>query len=299
MKRLLAAGSGDIYQVCHVRARLRDRPPAQPEFTLDRVVPAGILAGGAHGRGRGAGAHAPGRGRERRPSAERVELPASLPARAGLGSVHRGGPELARAAAASRVHRGLRPRRRDEYLEAAHGRGHQACARSPSALTFIHGYPASQAALARLDPREPRAAQRFGLYGEGMELANGFHELAAARSSSGRAFRAATTPSGGAAQAAGAGAGRAAARGAPSGLPDCGGVALGFDRTLSARQRPLRTSTRYMAFPTGPCLRMRTRTAPPGHRMSFATSPRYEFKDKARRLSRASRRNSTALAGET
>src|SRR6202045_358531 len=46
------------------------------------------------------------------------------------------------------------------------------------ALTFVHGYPATQAALARLDPREPRAARRFELYCDGIELANGFHELA-------------------------------------------------------------------------------------------------------------------------
>ena len=30
--------------------------------------------------------------------------------------------------------------------------------------SLIYGYPASQAALARLDPQEPRAAQRFELY---------------------------------------------------------------------------------------------------------------------------------------
>jgi len=47
-------------------------------------------------------------------------------------------------------------------------------------LTFVQGYPASQAALARLDPDDPRAAQRFELYCEGIELANGFHELTSA-----------------------------------------------------------------------------------------------------------------------
>ncbi len=56
------------------------------------------------------------------------------------------------------------------------------------APTFIYGYPASQAALARLDPADPRTAQRFELYLAGVELANGFHELAARRSSA-RAFR--------------------------------------------------------------------------------------------------------------
>ena len=42
---------------------------------------------------------------------------------------------------------------------------------------FVHGYPASQAALAQLDPQEPRIAQRFELFINGIELANGYHEL--------------------------------------------------------------------------------------------------------------------------
>ena len=61
-------------------------------------------------------------------------------------------------------------------------------------LTFVHGYPASQAALARLDPHDPRTALRFELYCDGIELANGFHELAdaaeAARALRGRQRRA-------------------------------------------------------------------------------------------------------------
>lgn len=42
---------------------------------------------------------------------------------------------------------------------------------------FIYDYPASQAALARIRPAEPPLAERFELYLGGMELANGFHEL--------------------------------------------------------------------------------------------------------------------------
>ena len=47
-----------------------------------------------------------------------------------------------------------------------------------SGLCFVHRYPASQAALARLDPDDPRVALRFELYYRGVELANGFEELA-------------------------------------------------------------------------------------------------------------------------
>lgn len=42
---------------------------------------------------------------------------------------------------------------------------------------FITDYPASQASLARLDKQDPRFAKRFELYYRGMELANGFFEL--------------------------------------------------------------------------------------------------------------------------
>lgn len=99
-------------------------------------------------------------------------------------------------------------------------------------ITFVHEYPASQAALARLKPARHgdavRVAARFEAYVEGLELCNGFHELADAAEQRARfeADRAAR-----------------AARGLPQpplderflaalahGLPDCAGVALGFDR---------------------------------------------------------------------
>ena len=47
--------------------------------------------------------------------------------------------------------------------------------------TFLTGYPASQAALARLSPSDPRVAERFELYAAGLELANGWSELSDAR----------------------------------------------------------------------------------------------------------------------
>jgi len=97
-------------------------------------------------------------------------------------------------------------------------------------LTFVHGYPASQAALARLDPRDPRTALRFELYGDGLELANGFHELISAEEQRQRFAH---------------DLGERRRRGLPqpqvderllgaleAGVPDCAGVALGFDRLM-------------------------------------------------------------------
>jgi lysyl-tRNA synthetase class 2 len=43
--------------------------------------------------------------------------------------------------------------------------------------TFLTHWPAPQAALARRDPADPRAALRFELFVAGLELANAFDEL--------------------------------------------------------------------------------------------------------------------------
>lgn len=43
--------------------------------------------------------------------------------------------------------------------------------------TILFGWPACMAALARRDPADPRIAERFELYVDGMELANAFREL--------------------------------------------------------------------------------------------------------------------------
>ncbi|PXF63783.1 EF-P lysine aminoacylase EpmA [Kangiella spongicola] len=57
----------------------------------------------------------------------------------------------------------------EDQIEPKLGLGQEVC--------FIHGYPASQAALAKLDPSDPRTACRFEVYWHGVELANGFYEL--------------------------------------------------------------------------------------------------------------------------
>ena len=44
-------------------------------------------------------------------------------------------------------------------------------------LTVLYEYPRPEAALARVSQRDPRVAERFELYGCGVELANGFGEL--------------------------------------------------------------------------------------------------------------------------
>jgi len=96
-----------------------------------------------------------------------------------------------------------------------------------SGLMFVYDYPASQAALARI---RGNVASRFEAYLDGMELANGFHELSDANEQRAR-FDADNI--------------QRQQRGLPvnsvdehflaalsNGLPDCSGVALGFDRLV-------------------------------------------------------------------
>jgi elongation factor P--(R)-beta-lysine ligase len=47
-----------------------------------------------------------------------------------------------------------------------------------NAPSFIFDFPASQAALAQINKTDPRVASRFEVFINGVELANGFHELA-------------------------------------------------------------------------------------------------------------------------
>lgn len=92
---------------------------------------------------------------------------------------------------------------------------------------FVYDFPASQAALARV---RGDVAERFELIWRGVELANGFHELAdadeqARRFAADEAWREAqgkATPA----------ADRHLIAALQHGLPDCAGVALGVDRLL-------------------------------------------------------------------
>ncbi|MBS3960115.1 MAG: EF-P lysine aminoacylase GenX [Xanthomonadaceae bacterium] len=98
-------------------------------------------------------------------------------------------------------------------------------------ITVVHDWPASQCALARLRPGTPPLAERFELYLGPLELANGYHELTDASEQRARFERDLAVRR---------------ARGAPlppideallaalPTLPACAGVALGLDRLLMA-----------------------------------------------------------------
>ncbi|AXT38000.1 elongation factor P--(R)-beta-lysine ligase [Alteromonas sp. BL110] len=95
---------------------------------------------------------------------------------------------------------------------------------------FVYNFPASQAALAKLSSADERVAERFEVYYQGAELANGFHELSAAKE---QRVRFETDNK------------KRKEAGLPvkpidenfldalnAGLPACAGVALGIDRLL-------------------------------------------------------------------
>ncbi|MCU0934700.1 MAG: EF-P lysine aminoacylase EpmA [Gammaproteobacteria bacterium] len=113
-------------------------------------------------------------------------------------------------------------------------------------LAFVHDFPATQAALARVRPGEPPLAERFEAFLGGVEVANGYHELTDADEQL-RRFDAdlarrremglPETPLDGNLLAA-----------LRAGLPPCAGVACGLDRILLAAHGA-RTIDEVLTFP--------------------------------------------------
>ncbi|EML4852367.1 elongation factor P--(R)-beta-lysine ligase [Morganella morganii] len=112
--------------------------------------------------------------------------------------------------------------------------------------TFIYHFPASQASLAEISSEDHRVAERFEVYYKGVELANGFRELTDAAEQRQRFERDNR---------------KRAAMGLPEqpidenllaalehGFPECAGVALGIDRLIMLALGAERISD-VIAFP--------------------------------------------------
>lgn len=245
MKRLLAAGSGDIYQVCRVFRAGESSRLHNPEFTMIEWYRAGFtLADIMEEAAALAGTLLQAAGAAPRAYATvgyAQAFAASLacdPLTAGIADLQR----LARQHGLAES--SLATSTRDDLLDFL-----VATVVGPSldrdALTCLHHFPASQAALARLDEADPRTALRFELYAQGIELANGYVELASAEEQrqrfeadrAERARRGLQVP---------AVDGRLLAA-LESGLPPCAGVALGFDR-LAMLALGVRDIDAVMAF---------------------------------------------------
>lgn len=251
MKRLLADGAGDIYQLARVFRGEEQGHRHNPEFSLlewyrldyddrrlaDEVVE--LL--------RTVAALDP-EWNEPRPEVRRVRYadlfqealdldPLSCGVQACVAAGRREGLEIAGALD------------RDGWLDALMAMV-LAPRFAPEQLTVIFDFPESQAVLARPSPRSPGCASRFEVYWGDLELANGFHELddpaifedrrdqdLQRRLRNGQAI---PEPDVFFAQA------------MRAGLPDCAGVALGVDRLLMRLLGEVDIA-RVLDFPWGRC----------------------------------------------
>ena len=245
MKRLLAAGSGSIYQICRVFRAGEAGRRHNPEFTLLEWYRVGFDYHALMDEVEALATEIL-RGRRDLDAPERLSYCEAFLRYAGL-DPHAATPaDFAAAAAAHGVSAMGIPEAdggawRDLLLthvvEPHLGRNR---------LTFLYDYPADAAALARVRPGTPPVAERFELYLDGIELANGFQELTDAeeqrqRFERDRAWRRAhglpDVPHD-----------ERLLRALAAGLPPCSGVALGFDR-LVMLALGARSIAEVIAFP--------------------------------------------------
>lgn len=225
MKRLLAAGSGDIWQACKVFRGAEQGRLHNPEFTLLEWYRVGF----DHHRLMNEVAELLQLLLPERTSgeAETLSYRDAFLRHADIDPFAMSDTQLRDHAAAQGVDATMLERDDCLDLVASHvvypqlGQGR---------VSFVTDFPASQAALARLNP-DGKTACRFEAFVNGTELANGFHELGDAQEQRQR-FKAENR--------------RRRANGLPempldetllaalaAGLPDCAGVALGFDRVVA------------------------------------------------------------------
>lgn len=172
MKRLLAAGSGAIFQIAKAFRNGEQGRFHQPEFTMlewyrpgfdhhqlmdemDELLQC-ILPF---------------------PPAQRKSYPAIFEELLGIDPIFASGKMLQDCAQRQGIEQvGLNSEDKDGWLNLlmSHCIEPQLGQHGP---TFIYDFPASQAALARLKPDNPALAERFEVYIYGIELANGFNEL--------------------------------------------------------------------------------------------------------------------------
>lgn len=173
MKRLLAAGGTAIYQVCHVFRRQERGPLHNPEFTLIEwyrtgdSMHAGMqllddLCQALLGRG----------------PAERLTYAEAFRHAVGVDPLTADEDALRQTASRCGITApsSLAADDRDGWLDlllAERVQPHLGQVRP----AILYDYPPSQAALARVRPGPIPVAERFELYVDGIELANGYHEL--------------------------------------------------------------------------------------------------------------------------
>ena len=221
MKRLLAAGVGDCWQLCKA---VRDGEAGRlhnPEFTMLEWYRVG-------GRYDDLIAETAGLVSELTGLPEPVRLTYREAFLRFVGLDPLACDDAALLSAAER--RGFRTGDRDHALQFLASDAVEPGLAELETPVVVTNFPASQGALARLDPNDPRTARRFELYAGGLELANGYDELLdpdelRRRNDEQNRLRVAAgkpaLPTGSRLLAA-----------MEAGLPSCCGVAVGFDRLV-------------------------------------------------------------------
>lgn len=172
MKRLLAAGSGSIYQIGKAFRNEENGRYHNPEFTMLEWYRVGfdhhmlmdemdallqlVLGIGA---------------------AERMTYQQAFITVLGVCPLQGSMAELKQAAAKLGLSDIAEPEQdRDTLLQLLFSIGIEPHI-GQQVPAFVYDFPASQAALAKINPHDARVADRFEVYFKGIELANGFHEL--------------------------------------------------------------------------------------------------------------------------
>lgn len=238
MKRLIAAGSGPIFQFARAFRDGEAGPLHNPEFLLLEWYRPGFEMAALMDEVAALAAALLGSGAP----AERLSYREAFLTHAGLDPFTASLDQIEDHCRRSGFRDALEDRNAGLDLLLSH----QIQPRLPPGCVFLYHFPADQAALARVCPGDPPLAERFELFVDGVEIANGYQELTDAREQRSRieTDRA-----------------RRREQGLPEvpedrrliaalehGLPECAGVALGFDRLvgLSAGMDDI---GRVMAFP--------------------------------------------------
>ena len=233
MKRLLASGYPDIYSICRVFRDGEAGRKHQPEFTMIEWYRLGMglndiisdtlqLVGQALGKEGPSGAPVT------------IDYFDAMRDATGIDIRTADIETLATATAADSQLRAAIGNEKDDWLDLLLAT-RVIPSFSSNRLTVLRHYPASQAALARLCPDDPDVADRFEIFLGSIELANGYVELTDATEHAARIARDNENRE---------------RRGRPvrpadetlldainAGLPQCAGVAMGFERLQMIHDR--------------------------------------------------------------
>jgi len=229
MKRLLAAGSGPIYQVSHVFRNGESGARHNPEFMLLEWYRPGFAPAALMDEIDALLGHVLDGYVDYRP-ARRITYRQWFMDETGLDPWSDPVASFSAFAAArlSSVPDGMPADELDPWLDLL--LTHWLEPRLAATALFVYDYPPGQASLARVRQRPLPVAERFELYLNGVELANGFHELADSAEQAqrfahdNRRRQAAQQPV--------VPVDRHFVAALECGLPDSSGVALGFDRLV-------------------------------------------------------------------